>query len=331
MSRRPACLLVAPVLLSLGAGCSSFFEEVSQSPFAKEVHRSLSLDGTETIHLAVLDPQSAGVAQVRSLAVLEFTGAAKVGEALSAAVAARLATLNRFEIKDRQTVQRAATEVTTAGESAFQVGAKVGADAVLIGEISALQQADSGAATPSSVGALNYANKEVHTRQAMMTVDYRVLDSKTGKVLLTRRATPSAALRSLNAANGLEPAPDAAQAMQKMLTQAAEQIAAELAAPGKRTVERKFARAGGRVNSGNTYARQGVLDIAQQTYQQATDEDAKNHAAWYNLGLILEAQGDYAGACQHFERAMKLRESELYIGAFQRARTAGGVEVAAAR
>src|SRR5262249_44849648 len=100
---------------------------------------------------------------------------------------------------------------------------------------------------------------------------------------------------------------------------------------GQRKEPRKFACRRGKVNSGNSFARQGVTDYAQKLYQEAIAENKKNHEARYNLGLILEAGGDYATACEHFEKAMNLCQCDLYIAAFHRARSAGGFEVATPR
>jgi curli biogenesis system outer membrane secretion channel CsgG len=321
MPRPFTCRAVAVLLIVAGSGCSSFVDECLQSPFVREIQRGLSVDGTETICLQVDDPQSAGVAHVHSIAVLDFTGPNKIGEALAAAVSARLATQGRWEVKDRQALLQAAGRVGPgdAGRTtAAQVGAQVGADAVLVGDVTVFEQNESGEvlAKPAFL-------KELQTRQATLTVDYRLVECKTGAVLLSRHAAPATAVRSLNTLNAVEAPPSAVQVQQRLLDQGAEEIVSALATPGRRTVERKFARRGGRVNSGNTYARQGVIDLAQQKYEEAVAEDAKNHAAWYNLGLVREAQGDFAAATGHFERAMKLCESELYIAAYQRARSAG--------
>jgi hypothetical protein len=72
------------------------------------------------------------------------------------------------------------------------------------------------------------------------------------------------------------------------------------------------------------YARQGMLELAEEKYRMVADKEPKNHAALYNRGLVREALGDANAAYQFFDQARRLYECDLYVGALKRAQDAGG-------
>jgi hypothetical protein len=327
--RKAVLFAVAQAGVALG-GCELLNNQVVQ-----DVKRAATIDGTEPISVAVADPQSAATASVRSIAVLDFTGHPRMGEWLGSTVAMRLSASGRFEVKDRPTVARAAVGLGAGAgvtaEQATRVGKALGVDAVLVGELVSVRGADAAAAPaqpttlPAGLGRpVTTVNQNVSAQSAELIADFRVVQSGTGKVLLTRRANPSAASYNLTALQGLAPPPTADAMLGRLAGQCAEQIAADLSRVGTRLVERKFARGWGTINRGNTFARQGAFDYAERLYRQAIEEKPTSAGAYYNLGLLREAAGDLAGAVQNFEKAMTLSESELYIAAFQRARTAQG-------
>lgn len=321
MSRRFACRPMLLLLFLVAVGCTSVVDQVRQTGPCKWLER-FRIDGTEVIELAVVDPTSPGTANIRSIAVLDFKADNKIGAALAATLVAQLATTRRFEPMERSNIEQVASKE----ETPAQLGAKLGADAVLVGEVVGLEQHDSadakGKTAPlETLGGSTAAavNQEVRTRQGTMTLDFRLLDCKTGKVLLTRRTKVAEKIQGLASFDKLEPSPSEAEALQRLLDKVAEKVVAELAQPGHRTVKTRFACARGKVNRGNRFARNGVNDHALELYQAALEENKNNDAALYNIGLLLEASGDYPGAGKHFAKAMKLCECDLYIEAYQRA------------
>jgi len=317
-------------------GCNTWIDSIGENSAVKEVKRNLSLDGTETIKINVVDPQSSGIANVHSLAVVDFLCEEPLAELLSSALSARLSASGRLELKDRPTVMQAcyegapaAREAITAARAAT-LGKRIGAGAVLVGEVVSLSTSDSNTAAKPTTSTFSLdkltstLNQNLRTQAANLVADYRLIDSGSGRLLLTRRAQASVATHSLTALNAVDPAATAKDVLVRLADRCAELITAELSSPGQRGVERRFALGHGKVYRGNTYARQGVLDYARQMYQEAIQEKNEDHAAHYNLGLLQEASGDLASAQASFQKAMQLRECELYMGAFQRARAAAG-------
>ncbi|MBI2091315.1 MAG: tetratricopeptide repeat protein, partial [Deltaproteobacteria bacterium] len=64
--------------------------------------------------------------------------------------------------------------------------------------------------------------------------------------------------------------------------------------------------AAGYNNLGNALVRQGRIDEAIESYQQALALEATSGAAHYNLGNLLAKQGDLKAASTHYEQAVRL-------------------------
>lgn len=54
-------------------------------------------------------------------------------------------------------------------------------------------------------------------------------------------------------------------------------------------------------------------------FTQVTTQQPQNHAAWYDLGVAWEAQGDWAQALRAYEQAASLKRSSQYLDAVEAA------------
>ena len=72
------------------------------------------------------------------------------------------------------------------------------------------------------------------------------------------------------------------------------------------------------VQTGNQYAKDGLLREAVESYKKALSEQPANPVAHRNLGMVLVKTGDYKAAVKHLEKAMGHYESDFdanyYLG-----------------
>jgi Flp pilus assembly protein TadD len=77
-----------------------------------------------------------------------------------------------------------------------------------------------------------------------------------------------------------------------------------LAAPGDSRQQLRF---------GIEVARKGLWQEARFRFERAVLIDPTNAAAYNNLAVALEQQGDFAKAREAYETALKLRSKDLYV------------------
>ena len=73
------------------------------------------------------------------------------------------------------------------------------------------------------------------------------------------------------------------------------------------------ANADDQLRFGIDVARKGLWTEARFRFERAVALDPENAQALNNLGVALEQQGDFAGARQAYEKALKLKPGDLYI------------------
>lgn len=69
------------------------------------------------------------------------------------------------------------------------------------------------------------------------------------------------------------------------------------------------------LKTGAVYAKNGNWTLAVDSFQKAIDADPTCAAAYYNLGVGLEAQGKLAQAREMYQKAAQLKADPLYISA----------------
>jgi hypothetical protein len=299
---------------------------------------------TKTITVPVPDAQTAGqLGRVHKIAVADVVCPAPLGEIMASTVSARLAASGRFEVKDRPTIQQVAHETAQPGpngvtaEMAAQLGTKLGVDAVLVGEASFTTSSNANAQGNQDPGILkdlgklgesiNQGLNEISRDQARMTINYRLIESGSARVLFVDRDTCALDVTSLKTLNRVQGPPTPEQLQQALADQFADKVLARLASPGARPMPREFAvdplgmAKDTLISRGNRFAECGTFDEAEKCYKQAVKEKPTSHEALYNLGLLAESAGDLASANQYFHDAMTVNDCKLYIQAYQRTRT----------
>ena len=71
---------------------------------------------------------------------------------------------------------------------------------------------------------------------------------------------------------------------------------------------------------GIIYAKSGVFDKAAECFVGLTERYPECAAAWYNLGILQEAQGQFEQAVESFDKAASIAAIELYAEALARCR-----------
>ncbi len=112
------------------------------------------------------------------------------------------------------------------------------------------------------------------------------------------------------------------QIVHSVLGQVASQIVSA-ATPHKKVVTRELEKGGdSNIELGNTYLENGRTGQAVGIWQQVADQTAETEtkaAAYYNIGVVREAQGRHKEAFELFSSANRLNpEKELYMKAMSR-------------
>jgi len=71
------------------------------------------------------------------------------------------------------------------------------------------------------------------------------------------------------------------------------------------------------LEEGIAHCKQGALDAAMASFEKVLQVDPNSPGAAYNLGVLYEAQGEYAKAEELYKRAYQIKPRELYQEALQ--------------
>jgi tetratricopeptide (TPR) repeat protein len=72
------------------------------------------------------------------------------------------------------------------------------------------------------------------------------------------------------------------------------------------------------VRRGNDLAKSGDWAGAEAAWKSALERNPQNHAAYHNLALACEARGDFDGALENLNKAMKHYAATLYHQTYDR-------------
>jgi tetratricopeptide (TPR) repeat protein len=153
-----------------------------------------------------------------------------------------------------------------------------------------------------------YGSKAIRIGDARVAagMTYVLIDARSCAVVDENHVKSDYRQGELDSGSGSESA-----MLQKLARQAGERAAKELA-PHEKDVQGTLAQGGGDVREGIKAAKEGDWQKAREHWAAAVETDAKDHAAFYNLGLACEATGDLAAARHCYETALKLKEKGMY-------------------
>jgi tetratricopeptide (TPR) repeat protein len=218
-------------------------------------------------------------------------------------------------------------------DEAIAVGRRLGADAVLIGDvlryrasdrISRNEQADAtdqpgGPGRSRGSRGPGRRHDEAADRDVSVAMAFVLIDVRTGKIRVDDRTSYHAGGELLNGQSSL-PAKDAvlSQLMERcardvvlMLTPRQIEYPVELPSPS-------FGAGWSDMRRGNDFAAQGQWDQAESAWTAALAADPKNHTAMYCLAMAASARSDYPRAVRLLTDAVRLHNSQTYQDALAR-------------
>ncbi len=319
-------------------------------------------------------PAEIDVGGIKRIAIMDFRGPENSGSNAAAVFASKLFETGFYTIVERSELQKILEEhaLSLSGvvdpETAVQAGNVLGVQGVIVGDVISYRCEDrrgreqetrqvwTGEYEKDRNGNDVYeknlfgkkvkkkkykdeiVNVEVLTREANVSLGFRLIEVETGQVIASREASHSYQKKL----KGGESSPLSDEVVGQILSNLfkkeggdklppKDEILIDLGlrcindfvralAPHQETAYAEFAGGGGEVDKGTLFAKNGLWDKAQQVWQQVVEKDPGNHAAWYNLGLALEAQGAYLEAQEAYDRAVSLNSKKLYIKGLKRIR-----------
>jgi hypothetical protein len=303
-------------------------------------------------HYQVLAPAEVPLPGVSRVAVIDFGG--EHGEAVSAAVAARLFNAEFHTVVDSSQFATVRTASLTAPEGVDMQNADVilaaareaGVDGVLMGEVIDYRCDDerftsthfgfgqgvegNGHYQASAMG-VHFSAEDTLIREGTVTIAYRLIDPETGEVIATDQVSKSFEGRLVNN-NGV--LPSQGEVLDNLLNECTSEIVSALA-PHEVDVEVKLAtsswwRSGARsVRRGVSAARRGDWDEAEAAWNEALAANPENDAALFNLAWLAARDRDFIAAEDLAMQALSLRHNDAYTEGLEEIRRQRDLYVAA--
>jgi hypothetical protein len=296
-------------------------------------------------------PAEVDVGGINRIAIMDFRGGGNSGASAASVFTSKLFETGFYTIVERTELQKILEEhaLTMSGvvdvELAVQAGNVLGVQGVIVGDVIAYrcddrrgkekvkQQVWTGEYQKDKDGNYIYektlfgrrkkkvyreefVDVEVIDREANVALSFRLIDVETARIIATRQASHSYSKR---VRSGEKPLPPKNEILTNLGIRCVNEFVRVLA-PYKVSIQTQFAKGNGDVNKGIEFAKNELWDKAEEIWQAEVEKDSKNHAAWYNLGLAFEVQGDYLQAQDAYDKALSLKSTKLYISGLKRIR-----------
>lgn len=264
----------------------------------------------------VTRPAEINLMGTESIAIGDITG--NVGRDLSDSITQKLFQSGRYEVLDRENINRIMREhnLNLSGavdaSTAASIGNLVGASALIFGS--------SDAQFRQTTERQKYHNKKgkghyyVYTKNAEARVNtmLKVVDLETGKILAVKNFTEEETDR-LSERNQWPPDPDRRPLIDSAINKTSESFM-KMIAPYTDYVHVEFENSdSSESKTGIEFAKSGQWDEALNQFQRATDKYPKDAAAWYNLGLAHEYNYQFDEAIEALNRSNALKPSQKCI------------------
>jgi tetratricopeptide (TPR) repeat protein len=157
-------------------------------------------------------------------------------------------------------------------------------------------------------------------RRGSVGINFRVVDVETGKLLAVHSD-----MKSYNSGKVVEGSYQTLKPEGEILTELSRSICrrfVQLIAPYYITEHRAIEPGKGNIQIGKKYAEAGLWPEALETWKQSIISLPQEPAAFYNLGLAYEIQGDLDQAEKYYKTAVAMKQKRLYLDAINRVRQA---------
>ena len=282
--------------------------------------------------MTVWQPAASDVGGIRRLAVLQFRGEGTSGDVARSALVSGFWNTGFYTLVDPSPASDGARPGAAVPEApadvaeAVAVGRRLGADAVLIGDVLRYHASDrlAGEERGEDPGrgpgrGPGHHRDDVSDRDLSVAIAFVMIDVRTGKVRVDDRTTYHGAgdllggQRSPAAKDALlAPLLDhCARDVVLTLTPREIEYPVELPSPS-------FGAGWSDMRRGNDYAAQGQWSQAESAWTAALSADPQNHAAMYCLAMAASARSDYPRAINLLTGAVRLHNSQSYQEALAR-------------
>jgi len=306
-----------------------------------------SCAGAPVVTFQTIKPPEINIGNVSKIAVAEFEGPDGSGELAAYKLTEYLVQTNRFTVLEREKFDKILQEqgLSMTGvidqNSAVEIGKLLGVDALIFGNVTAYKCEDEEGTrkVKKKVGTGKYKKvkrKNIFTgkeywaeeeimktvlvdehykiRKGVVSVNFKVVDVKTGKLLAVKSLTVNKEYKSVEGRGNI---PAREEVLNTLLSQVMEKFAGMIA-PIKITVTRKLEKGSEYVNRGVDFAVNGLWDMAIKSWKEGLKVEPTNPSIYYNLGVAYEKMGDFISAGEMYKKAVELNPKKLYMEALKR-------------
>jgi len=319
----------------------------------------LSCASTSSISIKVLKPAAISMPGVHKIAVIDFHGEGRSGSQIATLLQSMLLETGYYEILEREKINRILEEKNMAlsgivdDQTAVQVGSLLGVDALIFGDVTTYEIEPDKKITKKvkekkhtgkyqwvqekdkKTGQVKTVKKEIiedvwvdksyWVRKGTVAINFRVVNVKTGQLLAAYSDSKSydsskerRSIFSLSDNNSLKPKGEILNNLSRAICNTFAKKIAPYYVNEKRIIE----SGEGNIGFGKKFAESGLWPEAIEAWQQAVKEMPDEPAAFYNLGLGFEVQGDLDKAEKAYKIAVKLEAKKMYMEALTRIRQA---------
>lgn len=281
--------------------------------------------GPPRVIVTRLAPGEADLPGVRSIAISQVDGDKRDVQTFTGAVAEGLVKSNRYEVMERTQLEAVLKEKQVSEAPGSELAQVLPASALITGAITDVSYSEHMAQEATTC--YNDKGKEykctAFTRvgTARFTANIRVVDSETGKVLLSKQLQREDVART--SADGKQPAPIDADVLKDSVTQQAADDFVAAIAPHEVSESVVLVEDGDlpQLKQGNAYVQRGdhagSLEYYRAAVQKAEtsgdmDPEIKGKAH-YALGLALALGGDYESGLVELGKAYDLNPEDAWL------------------
>lgn len=278
---------------------------------------------------------------IRTLALANFSG--DQGEAVRNRVYAKLADTKYFTLVDRNqsNIDIALGQEMELDPRYLEQLKEIHADGIITGKVVSDFKDSKGYDTVKTESGTK--RKPYVSRQALLRLDFKVFDLRSGKLLAGDSISESFDKKYGGTVDNLEKvkavfgkmmkgdlsgdkAPLATETMDNLIGAVAMAMVSEIT-PTEKPCAFALARddKNGMIKKGNEFAKRGVMESAREMWEEALKGDSANPVAIHNIGVFYEAMGGLQSlkkAESQYDRATKLSDDTFYIDALARVKQA---------
>jgi curli biogenesis system outer membrane secretion channel CsgG len=301
------------------------------------------------VTIGIIRPPEVDMSGYRRVAIANFQGRGGSGELAAHLLVSRIFESKAFDVVERQRMESILSErsLTMSGviddSTAKQVGAILGVDALIFGEVTTYEVEDqrgiekvkeevwTGEYEKDEKGEYVYEKtlfggkrkkkvyKEVFVdqpflvRSGSVSVNFRVVDVSTGKIL----AVKSNASSYHDHASGTDEIGDLSpkgEILNNLTVKVVEKFVRQIV-PYRVRVTREFEKEGKRSERGIRLARHGLWEEAVEVFEKERDAKPSEAYVHYNLGIAYEAMEKLDAAEEAYKQAASLDPKERYLKA----------------